>query len=98
MTTHPFGKTFATATALLLGLSTAAGVCGSAEPLVPKGPLPVYLPSSTHRVAYSLKSGGDGELLLTVGRDAFRISSQFSTPEPAWRKSSNRYFSFKRES
>ncbi len=69
----------------------------------PAGPLPVIEPAHTFKVNYSLTQSPDGAMTLAVGAprirggETFRVESEFSTPEPAWVKGSNKYFDFKRE-
>ncbi len=63
----------------------------------PTGPLPVVVPAASHKIDYTLEQHDDGDLSITVGGDSLRVASVFSTPEPKWRKGSNRYFEHRRE-
>jgi hypothetical protein len=63
----------------------------------PSGPLAAAMPEREHKVSYRLKKLPGAALELTLGGATFRIQSQFSTPQPAWVKGSNRYFDHQRE-
>jgi len=63
----------------------------------PTGPLEVMVPQREHKVAYRLKKLPNAALELSLGDETFRIESQFSTPQPAWVKASNRFFDHRRE-
>jgi hypothetical protein len=63
----------------------------------PTGPLPVCQPQTAHRVEYALRQDADGTIEVTVGKDTFRLESQFSTPKPEWVSGPNAYFGWQRE-
>ena len=60
------------------------------------GPLPVIEPRSKFSVGYSVRLKPNGDIGIVRGRERFLLESKFSTPEPSWRKGSNRYFKFNR--
>lgn len=72
-------------------------------PIVPKekrkpptGPLSLIQPATSFKVNYTLKENADGTMTLTIGKETFRVESQFSTPKPAWVAGSNTHFKLKR--
>jgi hypothetical protein len=62
----------------------------------PTGELPVFTPAASHGVDYTLENTKDGKLTIGVHGDTWQVTSQFSTPAPAWTNQSNTYFTFKR--
>ena len=48
-------------------------------------------------VAYTLEEQSDGTLQLALGGAKFRVTSEFSTPKPAWVQGANAYFDFRRQ-
>lgn len=63
----------------------------------PTGPLDVYRPVKRMHANYAVQPQADGTLQLTIGDATFRVTSEFSTPKPAWVQGSNPYFDFARE-
>lgn len=69
----------------------------------PTGPLAVCEPASSHRVDYAFQERPDGTLHIVLparpsfgNGEAFGITSEFSTPEPNWQRTSNRFFTLDR--
>jgi hypothetical protein len=58
----------------------------------PTGPLVVIQPARRCKVDYLLTQQPDAAMQLTLDRELFRVESEFSTPQPAWVKGTNRYF------
>lgn len=63
----------------------------------PIGPLPEFIPDPIHMVDYSVRQDPNNDLVLTIHGETFNIESEFSTPEPKWQKTSNRYFTLLRQ-
>jgi len=63
----------------------------------PTGPVPVVRPQPPSRVPYTVVECGPASLELHLGRERFRVESEFSTPMPVWVHGPNAYFDFRRE-
>lgn len=63
----------------------------------PTGPLPVVHPAAQHKVDYQLTRLEDGTVEIAIGGATFRVDAEFSTPEPAWVRGSNKYFDHQQE-
>jgi hypothetical protein len=63
----------------------------------PAGRIPVCAPSPVVKLKYNVAKLPNGDIALTVGNSKYVIESQYSTPMPAWVKSSNKYFTVSRE-
>jgi hypothetical protein len=63
----------------------------------PTGPLALIRPATHLKVSYAVVQRGPATLELSLGKERFRVESEFSTPKPAWVHGPNPYFDFRRE-
>lgn len=63
----------------------------------PTGPLAVVRPEPQHKVDYRMARQADGAIEVSIGGQGFRVESDFSTPEPAWVRGTNKHFDHRRD-
>lgn len=62
----------------------------------PEGPLSRIVPSSDFTPPYEVEQLPGATLAVSIGGESFTVSSEFSTPAPAWVSESNAHFSHSR--
>lgn len=68
----------------------------AAQAAAASGPLPVIEPRPVTPTDYQVDSATVGQLRVRIAGEEFLVTSQFSTPQPAWVTGSNRYFRHER--